>query len=93
MDENKERVAIIRKTKCKIVGMNKRVFNTLYYVFFIAFIFLILLQWYWENNGKEQEAQVLRYVQLGLGGFALLFRFAPGLFPKWFADKKRERGL
>ena len=68
--------------------MKKNVFNTLYYVFFIAFIFLILLQWYWENNGKEQEAQVLRYVQLGLGSFALLFRFAPGLFPKWFADKK-----
>jgi amino acid transporter len=87
LDEDKKRLAVICKTKHKIIGMKKTVLSGLYFIFFVAALALIIYRIYLRNHNRSEEAETVQWIALGLLVAALICRFIPKIFPKVFADK------
>ena len=67
--------------------MRKKVAEILYYVFFVAVIFLVIFRIYLKSNNRTEEAETVQWVAIGLLVAALICKFIDRLFPKWLHNK------
>jgi hypothetical protein len=80
MVENKKWMAIVGKTKHKTISMSKRIISTLYYICFIAALFLIIYRWYLRSVNRNGEAETIQWTALALLLVAFICRFVPKIF-------------
>jgi len=67
--------------------MRKKVISALYFIFFVDAILLLIYRMYLRNNNRNEEAETMKWIALGLLLAALLCRLIPRLFPKGLGDK------
>jgi hypothetical protein len=80
-------MAIAGEAEHKIIDMRKKITETLYYIFFIAAILLVLFRLYLKSNNRDDEAETVQWVTFGLLLAAVICRFIDKVFPKWFDNK------
>jgi hypothetical protein len=70
--------------------MKKNIVSALYYIFFVAALVLVIYRIYLRNNNRNDEAETVQWVALGLLVAALICRWIPRIFKKSFTDKPTE---
>jgi hypothetical protein len=67
--------------------MRKKIINTLFYLLLAAGIFFAMYKIYLRNNNRNDEADIVQWIAIGALLAALLCRYLPRIFPKWFINR------
>jgi hypothetical protein len=64
--------------------MPKRILSILYYICFVAALFLMIYWWYLRSINRNEEAETIQWIALALLLLAVICRFLPKIFPSRF---------
>jgi len=67
--------------------MKKGIITILYFIFFAAALGLIIYRIYLRNHNRNDEADTVQWLALGMLSAALICRLIQRFFPKWFVEK------
>ena len=87
MDKNQNGLATDGETEYKNLIMKRSVVRALGFIFFGAALLLLLFKIYLRNNNRNEDAETVQWIALGLLLASLICRFINKLFPKWFDNK------
>jgi hypothetical protein len=73
--------------------MKKTIVTTLYYLFFVAALVLVIYRIYLRNNNRNDEAVTVQWLAIGMLVAALVCRLLQRFFPKWFDDKSTKEEI
>jgi hypothetical protein len=73
--------------------MKKTIVSTLYYIFFVAALVLVIYRLYLRNNNRNEEAVTIQWLAIGMLIAALICRLVQRFFPKWFDSKPTREEL